>query len=579
MASHVTLSPGGMGLNTHHLSIEARPRFWKLFACSVPLVAAALALGLWLSGRLHEDSGVQAQHQRTEEVVAQDRLLVDALWSAIETVKTRALSLEQVRSAQARAGQNQVTAQPDGPILHWAELELKNGKLAGVRGSARNPMFQPGAGIEAFENFYLHAALSRLNLHELQENGVTILRIKQDSGRSLEWLALAFAGGESSVVVALVDPAEVFPIFRRWTSRSEGGNLRGYLVGSDGFIIAHSQHPYVASDFSATQVFAQGVQEMIRGRIRNGAGVYKAIDQVPVTAAFARPGTLPLGAVVERVNPKEEPQSLLAALWFALTTRPEAILQALVGGVALALAAALAMSAYLSRSRKIAAEAIASPFVEEEIQIAQEEIESPAQTPFSPFTAITESDQVENEFVEAFFSEQAQAPLAQVQQSERVEVAKFETEVQLVRDPKLVAQSLAETAAKLTGAPALFFSYHDNLKACLLKAHAGLPPGVSTDALSFRLTDSMLGRIARYRKEGRTASLSDDPNLALLMAKRLGGAGFEAWPVSGQGGKLLGVLAVLASGSAAPVHSERLDQLMKTSGSIYERLPEHSKST
>lgn len=568
-------------MTSNHLNTEAQPRFWKLFAFSVLPVALAVAVGLWLSSRIHNDPEVQAQNQRTEEVIAQDRLLVDALWSAIETIKTRALSLEQVRDAQLHGEFHQATSMPEGPILHWAELEVKDGKLAAVRQSARNPLFLPAAGADVFESYYLQAALSRLNLHELQENGVTVLRIKQDSGRSQEWLALGFSGegpnaASRPVVLALVDPAEVFPIFRRWTARSEGGNLRGYLVGSDGFVIVHSQHPYVASDFGPTQVFAQGVREMMRGRIRSGAGVYKAIDQVLVTAAYARPGTLPLGAVVERVNPKAEPKAALASIAFALARAPGEACVALACVFALALGLSVAAHRLLRRALFIrgavneslaASSSMAASSSTEIHEQIQDEIQP--EGPPQARTGLTQAERVETALIEDLLSDQAGSRASQLQRSERVLLAQFETEVRNVQDPKIVAQSLAETAAKLTGAPALFFSYHETLRACLLLAHAGLPQGTSTEALSFRLTDSMLGRIARYQKEGRTASVADDPNLALLLAKRLGGSRCEAWPVIGQGGKLLGVLAVLGSGPAQSQKTDSLDQIMKVSASLF----------
>jgi hypothetical protein len=184
---------------------------------------------------------------------------------------------------------------------------------------------------------------------------------------------------------------------------------------------------------------------------------------------------------------------------------------------------------------------------------------------------LTGAEGVESKLARELLAEDAAGAAAQARRSERVLVAQFETEVQNVQDPRLVAQSLADTAARLVGAPALFFSYHESLKACLLQAHAGLAPGTPTDALSFRLSEAMLARIARYRKEGRTASLADDAQLMLLLARRLGSPRFEAWPVTGPGGRLLGALVVLG---AASLQSESggLGHVMKVSGHLYEQL-------
>jgi hypothetical protein len=540
----------------------AQPRFWKLFAYSTVPVIAALGIGLWLADRIHGGSGIGEQQIRTEEVIAQDRLLVDAVWSAIETIKAHALSLARVRQVQGAAGA-QASALPEGTILHWAELEMREGKLVGVRQSARNPAFQPPVSWEAFEGFYLQAAISRMSLSELEQNGVTLLRIKQDPSRNQEWLALAFpasSGAQANVVLALVDPAEVFPIFRRWTSRSESGNLRGYLVGSDGFVLAHSQRPYVASDFSGTQVFQQGVREMLRGQQVSGAGVFKAIDQLPVTVAYARPGTLPLGAVVERVNGKED--AVLASSPLALIRAPGSLLRALTGVFALSLLSALFMRRLTRRVPAVRVEKSLAPQPQ------------PAPQPELP---IVRTDLLETQLLEDLLSAKAGEVEARERHAHNVLLARFEDEGQRASeagDARKMAQQVADHARQLAGSPSLFFGYHPKIRAAVLEAHSGFEGERSPEGMSFRLTDGILARISRYQKEGRTASLSDDPNLCLQLAKRLGHSRCEAWPLMGNGGQLLGVLAVLGR----PRGDEAISALLKMTGTLYESLNDARKT-
>lgn len=270
-----------------------------LFVLFVIPVVSALMLGFWLSARIQTEAHLEVERLQTVEVLAQDRLLIDALQSAVDSLKVQALGLMDARQV---AGASAVL--PAGAILHWAELSFEPGALPSVRQTAR----RAGWGDEGFEKVYLDAAIAQLNQQELQKNGVTILRVRQDPQSRSEWLALGFEGrAPGRVLLVLVDPAQAFAVFSRWAPRSEGGRLRGYLIGTDGMVIAHSEPSYIASDFSATQVFREGIALMFQGRIVRGAGVYRGIDQVPLNVAYARLGSLPLGVVVERVQLLEAP--------------------------------------------------------------------------------------------------------------------------------------------------------------------------------------------------------------------------------------------------------------------------------
>jgi hypothetical protein len=106
----------------------------------------------------------------------------------------------------------------------------------------------------------------------------------------------------------------------------------------------------------------------------------------------------------------------------------------------------------------------------------------------------------------------------------------------------------------------------------ILEAHCGFEENL--DGMSFPLNDSLLERITHHEKHGKTASLSDDPGLVLLLSRRVGSSHCDAWPVTGGEGRLLGVLVVLSSGPT-PERAHQLvhlDQIMKATGPAYERL-------
>lgn len=237
----------------------------------------------------------QAEGLRTAELTelegtqnfSQARALSDSLFDGIHLIRSEALALDRLQVA------------PEGKILYRARLEVSDGKVTRILSSARNAAWSVGASID---DAFFERAVQKLNLATLDTNGTAILRIRQDPARNTEWMGFAFAprDASSSVVFALVDPADFFTVFRRFAGRSEGGSLRAYLVGSDGIVIAHSQKPYVGADFRGLPVFEQAVGEIFRSDRLGGTGRYLAVDQTMATTGYARVGNLPLAVVVER---------------------------------------------------------------------------------------------------------------------------------------------------------------------------------------------------------------------------------------------------------------------------------------
>ncbi|MGK5083061.1 hypothetical protein WDW37_07120 [Bdellovibrionota bacterium FG-1] len=505
------------------------PRFWTLLVfATIPVVAAA-GTALWLGVRIADEPRQETARLGTEEVIAQDRLLVDAVWSAIETVKTQALALWQIRQLQARLGVP--AAIPEGRVLHWAEIEVQADSLGAVKQTVANPSLRLGAvGSDAaqFEKDYLENTLKQVHLDEIRENGVGFVRVKQDPARRPEWLGMAFLASETSLVLVLVDPVEAMPIFRRWTTRSEGGNLRGYLVAADGAVLAHSQRSYVSANFAATQVFQEGVRNLLSGRVVSGAGTYKGIDGMLVSVAYARPGSLPVAAVVERVLPAPLP-SLFNAPLQRISHAPIEILAAfgLLGVVWIA----TALGIWMLLRGVIRQEGVA-PDLEAEPRVG-----SPERRELPPEFGEDLEDQFVRDVIFATKTSGSELGGAVI--------------------PLIKARNLAYKAAAVAGAPALFFGYLPASSSAVLQAQSGFEPGEQLDVrgMSFPVSSVMLERVARYRREGRTASLSDDPGLALLLAKRLASPCCDAWPVTDVEGALLGILVVPRKGVHTILHS------------------------
>jgi hypothetical protein len=130
-------------------------------------------------------------------------------------------------------------------------------------------------------------------------------------------------------------------------------------------------------------------------------------------------------------------------------------------------------------------------------------------------------------------------------------LAQFETATSRDDQPERIAQRMADTAYALTSAPSLFFAYRPSVGTAVVQAYSGFSGRPSPTGLSFRVSETMLSRVARFDQQGKTASLSDDPGLALLMAQRLGSPHCDAWAVTGAQGKLLGVMVVLQAAGVA----------------------------
>ena len=154
----------------------------------------------------------------------------------------------------------------------------------------------------------------------------------------------------------------------------------------------------------------------------------------------------------------------------------------------------------------------------------------------------------------------------------------FQKEAALLRDPKAVGQRLTDTAQKLCQSPALFFGFHEGIRAAILQCDSGFAPGQSPAGMSFPIDASTLERIVHAGQSGPPLRLTEYPPLSKMLMARVGVAHFDAWPLTGYGhlgrvaGKprLLGILVILQAGAESATRQDSLGQMMRASGLIYE---------
>jgi hypothetical protein len=583
-----------------------------LILVSVPVVAA-FAGGAFLAHVALESRATSDTARAAEELTSQAKGLADAVQGEIDAIRVRALSLQRIRAAEP-------AALPEVPILEWAEFDLTDGgQLGRVRARARGA--EALSITPAFEDFLWSGVARGLPTQTLAKDGMAAMRVKQDPARGEEWLALAFQGARGTAVVALVDPA-AFTAFRRWSARSEGGSLRAYLVAADGIVLAHSQSAYVGADFSQVPVFARAVKKMLDGERLSGAGNFDAIDRLPVSAAYVRAGTLPLGVVAERVIAKP---ALASALFSAPARLGELGISGLQVFSALALLCA-GVAFWIRRwirgaALRAANEALAEvPEVDSETDEAEPGL-APADSvagpgaPAGATSRATASGSMELESLPAMLATAgsslavtggrgAEAPwieselvgnpdgkqleggasekvIASVQREREDEQLIAELEAELARSARgtdtgrRVGQQLARSANRLLGCRTLFFAYHSSVGSAILATYAGFVGNEAPTGMAFPLTAPALAHLASCGSEGAIASFAEYPPLSRLLLSRFNCLRFDAWAVQDAGAApskddkagpnhLLGVLVALNPGDQVNEREPTLARLLQS---------------
>ena len=548
---------------------------------SVPVILV-FTLGIYLGVKTTETQKDSVEYARMQEVTAQARLLNESFWNSIELVRTKAIALQQLRAASMHSKQLPL---PTGSILHWAEIEINGDRVSAVRQTAKNMASK--IDWSNFEEKYIQALTEKISLRELRENAVSIVPIKKDEHSSSMDLSLAFAS-QNTIVAALVDPADLFGAFKRFSSRSEGGTLRAYLVGNNGHVFAHSQQNYVNGNFSGTDVFNQALRALLQGTRVSGAGTYTAIDQQEVTAAYVRPGSVQLGIVVEKLT--SAPLSVLGPKGVGIWQR--VVGQSLLGITLLT--GILLFGALIVRRRfsKTSVKEEKENLVEENfenvfenridlfatpVELLNAGIQSVSENKIAPALRdkIIQADSTEESLRRELLA--AESALKRIREESSI-VNQFEREAANIKDPKAIAYRLTATATRLCGSPTLFFNYHDSVKSAILHSDAGFDDGYTPAGMAFPLEPAVLARVRQADQRGEIASLSDYEPLAHLILARTGVAHFEAWALTGYGqlgrlaGKprLLGILVILQAGSDTIAKNEAIGRMIRTTGLVYE---------
>ncbi|MCM2323968.1 MAG: hypothetical protein NDJ90_11970 [Oligoflexia bacterium] len=588
----------------------ASPRPWQIgLIIAIPFFVALLG-GAWLAFQAAGIRTERADSLRDRELSMRARSIVGEVEAELEILKTRAQaihSLSRLDTAESSAAAVEALGSGPGAILLWAAAQRKqDGSGFLVQASLRNPFWKGGALVDAG---YLQQALRQLDPEALRDAGKSVLRLKQDSQRNSEWLAILFPvqGGDSvteptgRVLLALIDPAEGFATFRDWSSRAEPGAVRAYLVARDGLVLAHSQKAYVASDFSKTGIFT--------AQAREGLARYQAIDLLPVAGAYVPAAGLPFGVVVERIyEPAQSNFPLEGVLASPITWALAGVLFFALASLVIALGARALFRvlkarrvhpvsepgveeamAQLDGSRKFAkaegkrleaeqgalerlAPRDAETFILQELPPSQEATMESPRAAANPVNDAVDAQLVE----EALTRELQTSPeVSRTELDRRIAVTRFELGIARSKSLSEALERLARFAHEATASPALILAFDPASSKASLHAAAGLPAAWVMKRIQFSLPRAanaaidILQRVARSEKQGKLLSLTDYPLLAQAITRGFDPPprDFEAWALSESGsGTFLGALVILDGGDRVVHNRDVLARAIRSMG-------------
>jgi CHASE3 domain sensor protein len=301
-------------------------------AVGIPAIAA-LAGSFFLGQQAFKIQDSQNEQVKTEEIRAQTRLLMDDIWAGVEGVKTRTQSYWLTRSqignravldpqilAYARVTQDSIQpaatqSKPKAKISAIARIDqgpsvrtqtrADQGATSWATGTVKEVVKNPTWTRQVLGNLNLaiQTAARQVSTQSIHQSGASVIEIPKTQGQAGEYIAVAFypSVASSDLVIAIVDPEQVFTSFSRWVTRRENGNLRSFLIGADGKVLVHSERVYSGSDFSNSQIYQRALQSLFRNERASGFGTFTAVDLRPVLTSYNRLGALPFAIVVERV--------------------------------------------------------------------------------------------------------------------------------------------------------------------------------------------------------------------------------------------------------------------------------------
>ncbi len=534
-----------------------------MFLLLVPVFIAFMG-GIYFNSSISQFELENSNQQQLKILSSENHILLQSVLNSIEQIRLQALELENKTMGHPQA------PLPKGALLHWAVIKIKNNRLEQAVQTLKNGVLD-----SQFENHYLMNVINKMSVTQIFENGVSILRIKQDLHSNSEWLSFGFKGVSSlgTVLVVLVDPSEAFSVFKQLNPQ-----MRAYLMGSDGYVLAHSQPTYAHADFAGTEVFNLGFHKLLQGVKKEDSARLKSIDQNEVFASFIRVGTLPLGVVLEQVVEGGGKSYLKWA------RKSKKIIFTFFGLFC------LGMLLVIKLVKKNLNLKFKKTWPQEVSQAASSEIPTVRILDHTPVTQALE-DWVESDSAVSFSPELKRAQSLEEQSKMRLQdnykkemseenqlLDQFEKIASTLRDPQLIAQQMTQVATKLAQSPSLFFTYRSEVQAAILQSDAGFPSGEAPATMSFPLHSDTLQWILEGSKRGDFVSLSQYSPLGNILMARTGVAHYEAWPVTGYGPlgrqasypRLLGILVILQAGVDTALHEASLKRMLRSTGLIYE---------
>ncbi|MEK7689821.1 MAG: hypothetical protein AAB425_02245 [Bdellovibrionota bacterium] len=533
-----------------------------------------LVSGIWTGGvalrTAGRPSGDPAQRLRhPQDLALQARIYTDSIWTALDGIKTRVMSMNTASSADL-FGES---------IYHWSVPIVRGGKIQEYARTGLRPGFVPvDGGVPEFERRLTSQLNDQLRMEEIQRP--MIFPFKPDPGREQLWMVVLYphiadaaAGApEVRLLAAVIDPAAAFAAFR--APGTDGEVLRSYVINSDGYVFAHTHAGYVGSTFASAGVFSQVVRSAFLQGKPSLLGEGQSLDRTQVQASFERVGSLPIGVVVEI------PVAATAAgqAWLPF------VVSAPLGGIFFALGFVAFYLAWRERMRvfenrhKPDTRSIAERM---RAHVASQ-VETPKPDPIGlPVLAAPQPMQSGLNQMSGIEQELRVARDALKKAQEEIElVSKFEAEGARSRDPVRTSMKLTELANRLSESPALFFSVHEAVGSAVLEASAGFPPGgvPNLGTLSFPLDEALLDQVAEAEGRGQITSVAGHLPLGELIMTRFGVAHFEAWPIIGYGyfgrilakPRILGILVLLQPSTAARQRRETIERALRSTGLVYE---------
>lgn len=264
-------------------------------------VMIALGLGVTLGTGIQNPNDAQRLQEKAEQVKIQAQMTADQIEAEIHLL----------RSATGSTDISDATSLPESILLKAQLMRQSDGKYK-AQWQAQNPSWVPGRYFSTeslMESALVHFTAGQAS----SQPEVSVLPMRGDSSErnpvnhpthmksAAQWLCFIFKKDEAgrNLLLVLVDPIRYFKAFSNWHLHGGNGKYRGFLVGTSGIVLAHSQTSLAASDLNAVPVLNGLLKNIMTGNQRAGSGTFAALDHQEVQLAAFRVGNLPLAVAVE----------------------------------------------------------------------------------------------------------------------------------------------------------------------------------------------------------------------------------------------------------------------------------------